>query len=95
MHRTDKLSIGVFDFYRCGCVPGAQRWVRPLQLHGTGVARGLAADWKPADHVNNTLVGLGPHSVPLFLIKGEYYAKIFNRRVVNESSRKMHDVKVK
>ena len=71
LHRTDKLSIGVFDFYRCGCVPGAQRWVRPLQLHGTGVARRLAADWKPADHVNNTLVGLGPHSVPLFLIKGE------------------------
>ena len=77
MHRTDKLSIGVFDFYRCGCVPGAQRWVRPLQLHGTGVARGLAADWQPAAHVNNTLVGLGPHSVPLFLIKGGYHAKIF------------------
>ena len=28
-----KLSfLGAFDFYRCGCHPGQQNWVRPLEV---------------------------------------------------------------
>ena len=68
---TSKLSIGTFNFYSCGCVPGAQHWVRPLELHRTGVAERLGEAWDPGEHVKSELIGLGPHSVPLFLIKGE------------------------
>ena len=66
-----KLSIGTFNFYRCGCVPGAQAWVRPLELHRTGVAERITEAWAPGEHSRGELIGLGPHSVPLFLIKGE------------------------
>ena len=68
---TSKLSIGTFNFYSCGCVPGAQHWVRPLELHKTGVAERISEDWDPSLHVRSELIGLGPHSVPLFLIKGK------------------------
>ena len=67
--KKNKLSIGTFDFYKCGCVPGAQHWTRPLHLHRTGVAVRLDKDWNPREHAENHLVGLGPHSVPLFLFK--------------------------
>ena len=26
------FSSGAFDFYRCGCHPGQQKWVRPLEV---------------------------------------------------------------
>ena len=67
--KKEKLGIGTFDFYRCGCVPGAQHWKHLLELHRTGVALRLTED--PGKYSRNTLVGLGAHSVPLFLIKGE------------------------
>ena len=72
MSRTDKLSIGALSFSQCRC--GGTRWVRPLQLrttHGrTRLATGLRPGWEPSQHSNNTLVDLGPFSVPVFLIKG-------------------------
>ena len=61
------MGIGTFDFYRCGCVPGAQHWIHLLELDRTGVAVRLMDD--PEKYAMNNLVGLGPHSVPLFLIK--------------------------
>ena len=67
--KIQKLSIGTFDFYSCGCVPGAQHWTRPLDLHSSGVAVGMIRDWDPGDYNRNHLIGLGAHSVPLFLIK--------------------------
>ena len=67
--KTERLGIGTFDFYRCGCVPGAQHWKHLLELHRTGVALRLTED--PGKYSRNHLVGLGAHSVPLFLIKGE------------------------
>ena len=70
--RTDKLSIGALSFSQCRC--GGARWVRPLQLrttHGrTRLATGLRPGWEPSKHASNTLVDLGPFSVPVFLIKG-------------------------
>ena len=70
--RTDKLSIGALSFSQCRC--GGARWVRPLQLrttHGrTRLATGLRPGWDPSKHASNTLVDLGPFSVPVFLIKG-------------------------
>ena len=71
--KKEKLGIGTFDFYRCGCVPGAQNWLHLLELHRTGVALRLTDD--PEKYKRNNLVGLGPHSVPLFLIK-EVLAKV-------------------
>ena len=65
------------DNDRCGCVPGAQHWVRPLELHRTGVAERLGEAWDPGEHVKSELIGLGPHSVPLFLIKGELENSLF------------------
>ena len=70
MHRTERLSIVQANFTDCQCVTDRQVWARPLELHKTGVAAGLRAGWRPRDHALNTLVNLGPHSVPLFLIKG-------------------------
>ena len=73
--RTDKLSIGALSFSQCRC--GGTRWVRPLQLrttHGrTRLATGLRPGWEPGQHSSNTLVDLGPFSVPVFLIKGELH----------------------
>ena len=64
------LGIGTFDFYKCGCTPGAQDWIHLLNLHKTtGVATRLTDN--PEKYSRNHLLGLGPHSVPLFLIKGE------------------------
>ena len=74
---TSKLSIGTFNFYSCGCVPGAQHWVRPLELHRTGVAERITEAWHPVEHNRGELIGLGPHSVPLFLIKGENSKKFY------------------
>lgn len=76
---TSKLSIGAFNFYSCGCVPGAQHWVRPLELHSTGVAERITKDWDPGEHVRGELIGLGPHSVPLFLIRGKKYTSLCER----------------
>ena len=76
MSRTDKLSIGALSFSQCRC--GGTRWVRPLQLrttHGrTRLATGLRPGWEPSQHASNTLVDLGPFSVPVFLIKGELHS---------------------
>jgi len=63
-----RLGVGAFDFYRCGCRPGQQNWVRPLKVDGvTGVATGLAVD--PATLATDTLVGLGAHTTPVFLFQ--------------------------
>ena len=70
LHRTERLSIVQANFTDCQCVTDRQVWARPLELHKTGVAAGLRAGWRPQDHARNTLSNLGPHSVPLFLIKG-------------------------
>ena len=67
--KKERLGIGTFDFYRCGCVPGAQHWLHLLELDRTGVALRLRDD--PGKYSRDHLVGLGAHSVPLFLIKGE------------------------
>ena len=62
-------GVGSLDYTRCGCRVGEQDWLRPLELHRTtGVATRLAL--QPHTFSRNRLVGLGPHSVPLFLIKG-------------------------
>ena len=67
--KKNQLGIGTFDFYNCGCTPGAQDWIHLLDLHQTtGVATRLTED--PQKYSKNNLLGLGPHSVPLFLIKG-------------------------
>jgi len=66
--KKNQLGIGTFDFYQCGCTPGAQDWIHLLDLHQTtGVATRLTDD--PQKYSKNHLLGLGPHSVPLFLIK--------------------------
>ena len=79
--KKEKLGIGTFDFYRCGCVPGAQNWLHLLELHRTGVALRLTDD--PEKYKRNNLVGLGPHSVPLFLIK-EVLAEVRERLVFKD-----------
>ena len=67
--KKSMLGIGTFDFYKCGCTPGAQDWIHLLDLNpSTGVATRLTDD--PQKYSRKQLLGLGPHSVPLFLIKG-------------------------
>jgi len=62
------LGIGAFDFYRCGCHPGQQNWVRPLEVDEvTGVATALRLD--PSNLTRSTLIGLGAHTTPVFLFK--------------------------
>ena len=38
--KKEKLTIGQFNYYACGCMPGAQHWVRPLNFTGEGPITG-------------------------------------------------------